>query len=97
VLVLHDPRINASQALDDVAPHYRYPLGHGGLKFRLKSGELLLAPSYMPQESFAYMGERPRIMVGFRAWIRHQNTMPMLPKEASRVQEVPLVPWGDWA
>ncbi|RMH47675.1 MAG: hypothetical protein D6694_01625, partial [Gammaproteobacteria bacterium] len=59
------------------------------------TGDLLLMPSYVPQEHFAYLGQRPRILVGFRAWIRDERTIPMLPIATHNLRAIPLVPWQE--
>jgi len=95
VIVLHDPRVNANQIQDDVNSRYRFPVNHGGLRYQPKSGDMLIFPAYLPVESFAYLGDTPRMMVWFSAWIREEQGLSMQPLEPYHTREVAALTRGD--
>ncbi|CAN5213387.1 hypothetical protein BH24PSE2_BH24PSE2_02460 [soil metagenome] len=67
----HDPRGFADQYMDAGNERLKLPLRHGGYQVNHEMGRLLVFPSYLPHEVFAYEGERPRIVVAFNCWVRH--------------------------
>ncbi len=69
VVRFHDPRANANYFMDAGNSRLKLAVRHGGYQIHHEPGKLLIFPSYVNHEVFAYMGERPRIVVAFNCWI----------------------------
>lgn len=68
----HDARTNADMYSDPGNERMRRPYRLGGLHLRHEAGRLILFPSYVMHEVFAYAGQRPRVVVAFNAWCRRR-------------------------
>ncbi|MDQ3617580.1 MAG: 2OG-Fe(II) oxygenase family protein [Pseudomonadota bacterium] len=66
----HDARGSAEMYSDPGNERMRSPYRHGGLHLRHQAGRLIVFPSYLMHEVFAYTGQRPRIVAAFNAWCR---------------------------
>ncbi len=88
VILLHDPRVNANQHQDHINSRYRWPTTHCAFKLQPQPGDMVIFPSYMQLESFTYLGDTPRIMVWFNAWIRDPQALHQQPKERYKPREV---------
>lgn len=73
VVRFHDPRANANYYLDAGNSRLKMPAHHGVYEVRHEAGKLLIFPSYLNHEIFAYAGDRPRIVVAFNCWIGMQR------------------------
>lgn len=73
VVRFHDPRANANYYLDAGNSRLKLPAHHGVYEVRHEAGKLLIFPSYINHEIFAYVGERPRIVVAFNCWVSVQR------------------------
>lgn len=69
-LTFLDPRGAAGMYVDPGNEHLGRPFGFGALAYLLRSGQLLLFPSYLVHEVAPYFGQRERITVAFNAWVR---------------------------
>ncbi len=68
----HDPRSIAVYYSDAGNSRLKDSVRHGGFQFNHTAGKLLIFPSYLQHEIFAYQGERPRIVVAFNCWINRR-------------------------
>lgn len=66
----HDPRAASTMYLDAGNRQLAAPFFTGCLNISHEAGKLLLFPSYVSHEIFAYVGKRPRIVVAFNCWVR---------------------------
>lgn len=69
----HDPRGSVSMYGDPGNRDLIAPYFMGTVNVRHEPGKLLLFPSYVTHEVFAYVGERPRIVVAFNCWLTREN------------------------
>ncbi len=66
----HDPRGMADMYLDAGNRRLAMPANHGVFQVQHAAGKLVIFPSYLLHEIFAYTGERPRIVVAFNCMVR---------------------------
>jgi uncharacterized protein (TIGR02466 family) len=66
----HDPRWCSAHYMDAGNRRLKAPFHHGGFDVAHKAGQLVVFPSYVMHEIFPYLGQRPRIVVAFNAWVR---------------------------
>jgi hypothetical protein len=65
----HDPRSGSFNYSDAGNLGLRLPYRHGGFDIVHSAGRLILFPSYVMHEIFAYQGDRPRIVIAFNCSI----------------------------
>jgi len=70
----HDPRSGVAMYLDLGNRDLAAPYFMGTLNVCHEAGKLLLFPSYLTHEVFAYIGQRPRIVVAFNCWLRPERS-----------------------
>ncbi|CAN5213389.1 hypothetical protein BH24PSE2_BH24PSE2_02470 [soil metagenome] len=66
----HDPRASADQHIDAGNLRLKPASRHQAHTFQHEMGKLLIFPSYLSHEIFAYEGDRPRIVAAFNCWVR---------------------------
>lgn len=64
-----DPRAGADMFSDAATRGMQGQFRLGGYQYQHQAGHLVMFPSYVLHEVFAYFGERPRIVVAFNAWV----------------------------
>lgn len=64
-----DTRLGADMYRDSGNSHLRGQYRHLGSQYHHQAGRLVMFPSYVLHEVFPYLGQRPRIVVAFNAWI----------------------------
>lgn len=69
----HDPRGNADMYSDPGNQQLIAPFHLGGLHLRHEAGRMIMFPSYLMHEVFAYTGQRSRIVVAFNCWSRWER------------------------
>lgn len=65
-----DTRLGADMYRDSGNNHLRGQYRHGGSQYQHAAGRLVMFPSYVLHEVFPYLGQRPRIVVAFNAWVQ---------------------------
>ena len=65
----HDPRTHIDMYSDAGNRHMKPPWSMGTVDWRHVRGQLVIFPSYLRHEIYAYTGDRPRIVVAFNCWI----------------------------
>lgn len=68
VLRFHNPHFYSNAFLDAGNLKLRPPFHHGFWNQRLKAGQLVLFPSWLPHEVLTYHGEGERITIAFNCW-----------------------------
>ena len=66
----HDPRGMADMYLDAGNQRLAMPANQGVFQVQHAPGKLVIFPSYLLHEIFAYVGQRPRIVVAFNCMMR---------------------------
>ena len=83
--MLHDARVNASYFQDEGNTRLKYPAMQCAYKLDPTQGKLFIFPSFVQQETFAYFGKRPRIIIHFNCWIRTDTDIPRITQDRSRI------------
>jgi len=73
VLRFPDPRGHASMYLDPGNTHLKRPYDFGSLNYPLKSGQLIVFPSWLSHEVAPYFGDRPRITIASNFWLKERG------------------------
>jgi hypothetical protein len=84
-VMLHDARVNASYFQDEGNTRLMYPAMQCAYKLDPTQGKLFIFPSFLLQETFAYFGKRPRIIIHFNCWIRTDKDVPRMTQDRSRI------------
>ena len=84
-VMLHDARVNANYFQDSGNTRLKYPAMQCAYRLEQEQGKLFVFPSFLLQETFAYFGRRPRIIVHFNCWIRPEFDRSRIGRERSRV------------
>ena len=96
-VMLHDARVNASYFQDEGNTRLKYPAMQCAYKLDPTQGKLFIFPSFVQQETFAYFGKRPRIIVHFNCWIRTDADIPRITQDRSRIALLnPVSPEADF-
>ncbi len=96
-VMLHDARVNASYFQDEGNTRLKYPAKQCAYKLDPTQGKLFIFPSFVQQETFAYFGKRPRIIVHFNCWIRTDIDIPRITQDRSRIALLnPVSPTADF-
>lgn len=69
----HDTRTNANYYADAGNSRLSGQLSMGSFEIHHRPGRLWIFPSYLLHEVHPYLGERPRIVVAFNAWVRRRG------------------------
>lgn len=70
VVRMIDPKANATFYADAGSEQLKMPFTLGGAQIRHEAGKLVIFPSYLLHEVFAYTGKRPRIVIAFNCQVR---------------------------
>lgn len=68
VLRFHDPRPHANTYIDNANSRISGGFGCGSYNLKLRSGQLVVFPSYLIHEVAPYMGDRKRITIAANFW-----------------------------
>ncbi|MCG6872326.1 MAG: 2OG-Fe(II) oxygenase family protein [Gammaproteobacteria bacterium] len=75
VVRFHNPHMPEMHA-DPGNSFLQMPYHSGSYQVAHRPGLLILFPSYLQHEIFPYLGQRPRIVVAFNAWMRWSGAPP---------------------
>lgn len=87
-IMLHDSRVNACYLQDEGSIRLKHPATFCAHQLLPERGNLYIFPSYIQQECFAYLGERPRILVYFNCWVRMEEHRTVLARERARLRVI---------
>ncbi len=87
-IMLHDSRVNACYLQDEGSTRLKHPATFCAHELIAERGKLYIFPSYVQQECFAYLGERPRILIYFNCWVRKEKHRAVLGPERARLRVI---------
>lgn len=72
-VVFYDPRANASMFLDQSNRHMRRELSFSSFKIEMRTGDLMIFPSYLTHFVEPYIGTSERVTVAANFWVQESS------------------------